>query len=212
MTRRKYRYNLMLLCIWTNTVCSWIPMLVFERICSHSTQSGSLSPLENSPFSGQDKRKEIIPGVQETIWTTVPEFPRVDSQREEKYNQRISKHHLTFSKDRVLCENKRREDREWTSASVVSLFDRESFRSQSPELINLKYSQKQTNKQAEGVPKWLPDSEDSECMESLFFTSASAPHGEALPRGNLKQRCSWEKVSFWSETEVFWQEAEVLAS
>lgn len=188
MTRRKYRYNLMLLCIWTNIVCSWIPTLVFERICSHSTESGSLSPLENSPFSGQDKRKEIIPGVQETIWTTVPEFPRVGSQREEKYNQRISEHHLTFSKDYFLHENKRREDREWTSASVVSLSDLESLRSQSPELINLKYSQKQTNK-LRGYPN------DSQTLktpnaQSLFFTSASAPPGEALPRGNLKQRYS----------------------
>ena len=186
MTRRKYRYNLMLLCIWTNTVCSWIPMLVFETICSHSTQSGSLSPLENSPFSGQDKKERNntwSPGdnLNNSTWVSQSGLP------EGRKNTIRGSPNTTWPLAKTfLCENKRREDREWTSASVVSLFDRESFRSQSPELINLKYSQKQTNKLRE-----YPN--DSQTLKTLDAWRVYFSPQHQLPMERHSQEGTWNR-------------------
>lgn len=165
-------------------------MLFFDRICSPSTEPASLSLLENSTLSGQAKRKEGIPGVQEVIWTAAPEFPsqRMGSQGEQRGNQMTSKHHLTLTMA-ISFVKSRKGRQEGTSDAAVFLFSLGSFKSQSPELINLNTLRKKKQKtKAREFPN------DCQTLKALtargvYFSPKQLLSMErSSPGGNWKQR------------------------
>lgn len=209
MTRRKYRYNSNV-ALYLNKYSLKLNnnASLWEDLFTQSTESGSLSPLENSPFPGQDKRKEIIPESRRQSEQQYLSF--LEWAPRGKNNTIRGSPNTNWPLAKTISESKRREDREWTSASVVSLSDLESFRSQSPELINLKYSQKQTTNW--GSTQMIPRLWRLRMHGEVYFSPQHQLPWRGTPKREPETEVHLGEGFFGSETKVFWQQGEVLAS